>query len=351
VSRKQGRSGPARAGRPRGAVRLKDIAQDLGLSPMAVSKALRGHQDISAETRARVERRAARLGYRVDLVARSLRAGRTFLVGLVVPDLKQSFFSEIAMAVEAALGPAGYHVVIAHTGEDAREEAANIELLVSRKVDGLIIASAQHRGGRLPAIRTPYVLIDRTVSGVEANFVGNRHSEIGRLATGHLIEQGCRSIAYLAGPGVSSSVGRRRGYEQALARHGLGPNRSLVVEAGYDDAAGYRAMRALQESRGDVDGVFCFNDPVAVGAMRAIQETGRSVPTDIAVIGVANMHYADMFAVPLSTVDQDTARLGRQAAERLLTCMGSTRALPAETLFIPPKLIVRASSQRRAAAP
>src|SRR6185312_15813128 len=111
-------------------VRMKDIARDLGISPMAVSKALRDHKDIGEETKRRVLRRAAELNYRVDPVARSLVTGRTFLVGLVVPDLMQSFFAEIAASVATTLAPAGYHVVISNTGENAEEESANVDLLV-----------------------------------------------------------------------------------------------------------------------------------------------------------------------------------------------------------------------------
>src|SRR6266404_3048101 len=122
---------------------MKDIAQDLGISPMAVSKALRGHKDISEGTKARVLARAKELNYRLNWVARSMVTGRTYLVGLVIPDLKQSFFAEIATAVEATLAPAGYHVLISHTDENAEEEVTNVDLMVSRKVDGLLIASAQ----------------------------------------------------------------------------------------------------------------------------------------------------------------------------------------------------------------
>ena len=130
---------------------MKDIAEDLGISPMAVSKALRDHTDISEETKQRVRQRAAELNYRMDWVARSMVTGRTFLVGLVVPDLMQSFFAEIASALTAAIGPAGYHLLISHSSENATEEAANTDLLVSRKVDGLVIASAQ----RTPPLPSP----------------------------------------------------------------------------------------------------------------------------------------------------------------------------------------------------
>jgi LacI family transcriptional regulator, galactose operon repressor len=325
---------------------MKDIAQDLGISPMAVSKALRGHADIGAETKQRVLKRAAELNYRIDYVARSMVTGKTYLVGLVVPDLMQSYFAEIATAIEASFRPSGYHVVILHTGEDALEEVANIDLLTARKVDGLIIASAQADGRNLRRLKVPYVLIDRVFENLEANFVGCPDEDIGLLATEHLIEQGCRRIAHLRGPKLSTGEGRLRGFKKALARHKMRAPDAYIVEAGHEDASGYTAMQSLLGLAEQPDGVFCFNDPVAAGALRAIAEAGLSVPGEIAVIGAANMHYADMLAVPLSSIDQGTAQIGHKAAERLLACMSHPKKRAIERTLISPRLIVRASSRR-----
>jgi LacI family transcriptional regulator len=327
---------------------MKDIAKELGISPMAVSKALRNHSDIGEETKARVLKRAAELNYRVDWVARSMVTGQTYLVGLVLPDLMQSFFAEIATALTATLAPAGYHLVISHSSENAAEELANIELLVSRKVDGLIIASAQRSHAAFKGLKTPFVLIDRRVPGLDANYVGTNNDTVGFLATNHLIEQGCLRIAHLKGPPVSSAAGRLRGYRRALARHHAKTRDELIVDAGHQDAAGYYAMQRLLALTPRPDGIFCFNDPVAIGAMRAILEAGLSIPRDIAVIGVANMHNSDMLRIPLSTVDQGTPTVGEQAALVLLANMTAKRRLAPQTIVVPPRLIVRASSLRGA---
>jgi LacI family transcriptional regulator len=327
---------------------MKDIAKELGISPMAVSKALRNHSDIGEETKARVLKRAAELNYRVDWVARSMVTGQTYLVGLVLPDLMQSFFAEIATALTATLAPAGYHLVISHSSENAAEELANIELLVSRKVDGLIIASAQRSHAAFKGLKTPFVLIDRRVPGLDANYVGTNNDTVGFLATNHLIEQGCLRIAHLKGPPVSSAAGRLRGYRRALAQHHAKTRDELIVDAGHQDAAGYYAMQRLLALTPRPDGIFCFNDPVAIGAMRAILEAGLSIPRDIAVIGVANMHNSDMLRIPLSTVDQGTPTVGEQAALVLLANMTAKRRLAPQTIVVPPRLIIRASSLRSA---
>lgn len=332
-------------------VRMKDIAQDLGISPMAVSKALRNHKDIGEDTKARVLKRAAELNYRIDWVARSMVTGRTYLVGLVVPDLMQTFFAEIASALTTVLAPAGYHLLMSHSSENAVDEIANIDLLVSRKVDGLVIASAQRRAGPFKSLKIPYVLIDRSVPGLEANYVGTKNEEIGFLATNHLYEQGCRRIAHLKGPVLSTSAGRLRGYRRALEKHHMAARDELVVDAGHEDLAGYQAMRRLLALAPRPDGVFCFNDPVAIGAMRAILEAGLSIPQDIAVVGAANMHYSDIVRIPLSTVDQGTPMIGEQAAQILLACMAAKKPPAVKHIAIPPRLIVRASSLRNAPVP
>lgn len=137
-----------------------------------------------------------------------------------------------------------------------------------------------------------------------------------------------------------------RGYRRALERHGLAVRDDLVLEAGHDDASGYQAMQRLLSRKQRPDGVFCFNDPVAVGAMRAILEAGLSIPRDIALIGVANMHSSDMFRVPLSTIDQGTTAIGEQAANLLLASMAAGKPLPPRQVILPPRLIVRSSTRR-----
>src|ERR1700758_5517328 len=157
---------------------MKDIADDLGVSLMTVSKALRNHSDISEKTRNRVLKRMRELNYQPDWIARSMVTGRTFLVGLVLPDLMHSFFAEVAKGVARKLQPLGYQVVISDTEEDSEVERRQVEVLVNRKVDGLIIASAQHNGQlelfkQLDRNKIPYVLIDRVLPGTESkNYVG-----------------------------------------------------------------------------------------------------------------------------------------------------------------------------------
>jgi LacI family transcriptional regulator len=333
------------------AARMIDIARDLGVSLMTVSKALRHHSDISEATRQRVLKRARELRYEPNWIARGLATRRTYMVGLVIPDLMHSFFAEVAKGVARACEPGGYQVVISNSEEDPATEERQIAALLARSVDGLIVASAQRNGRagwfrRLRARKVPYVLIDRLPAGVAAHYVGGKDEDIGELATTHLIEQGCRRIAHLRGPAIPTGTGRLRGYRRALARHGLEARPEYVVCAQHRDDTGYDVMRRLLRVRPRPDGVFCYNDPVAAGAIRAVLEAGLEVPGDVAIIGSGNVHYSDLLRVPLSTIDQNSFQIGRTAAELLLRLTEAKTPLPPQRIFFPPRLIVRASTRR-----
>jgi len=270
----------------------------------------------------------------------------------VIPDLMHSFFAEVAKGVARKFEPLSYQIVISNSDENADVEERQIELLIGRNVDGLIVASAQSSGRRglfatLDSRGVPYVLIDRMPTGLDAHFVGVKDEEIGVLATDHLIEQGCRRIAHIRGPAVPTGAGRLRGYRRALGRHGLQARPEYVVSGKHDDSSGYNAMRELLALTPPPDGVFCYNDPVAAGAIKAILESGLNVPNDIAIIGAGNVHYSDLLRVPLSTIDQSSLAIGETAAELLVRCIESKTPVPAKRILIPPRLVVRESSRRK----
>ncbi|HYW48899.1 MAG TPA: LacI family DNA-binding transcriptional regulator [Bryobacteraceae bacterium] len=329
-------------------VRLKDIARDLNVSVMTVSKVVRGCADVGAETRSRVLARIKELNYQPNWVARSLAARRTFMIGLIVPDLMHSFFAEIAKGVSAAIRPLGCDVVICNSEEDSAFESSEVDRLLARQVDGLILASAQLSSSaevfeRIEARSVPYVLIDRRFANLRANYVGADDVAIGRLATGHLIERGCRRIAHIAGPPLGTGLGRLQGYREALSAAGITLADSYVVNA-HDDTSAYQAVRRLLALDPRPDAVFGYNDPVAAGAMKAILEAGIRIPEDIKVIGVGNVHYSDLLRVSLSTIDQSSASIGQQAANILMESIGSKRRRPIKTVVIEPTLIVREST-------
>lgn len=338
------------------AIRLKDIANELGLSVVTVSKVLRDHPDIGADTRKRVLKRMRELNYQPNLAARSLVTGRTWTIGLVVPDLLHPFFAEIAKAISSEARQHGYSLFISSSDEDPELEVQEIRQLLARHVDVILIASAQTSAANFRLIeeqKTPYILVDRRFPGLNANFIGVDDEAVGALATSHLIEQGCRRVAHIRGPQVSTGVGRLSGYEQALRSHGLKPLPGHVVSIGASgdhrgEGGGYEAAKKLLQARIRPDGIFCFNDPSALGAMRAILDAGLRIPQDVAVIGCGNISYSDFLRIPLSSVDQGSESIGKIAGHLALALATGDKKTRTKTKIelVTPRVIARASTRR-----
>ncbi len=333
-------------------VTLQDIARDLDVSVVTVSKILRNQGQFSASTRERVFRRARELKYQANWIARSLATRRTFTLGLLLPDFTHPFFAEIAKSIAGIARPKGYHVIISYFEEDPALERQEAESLLARQVDGLIVATAQSHGHRemfehIRYRKVPFVLIDRPLRGLDGSFVGVDNETIGRIATRHLVDQGCRRIAHLRGPEIDSAQARLSGFTQVIKKAKLPLTPEYIVPAGYDDASGHAAMQKLLRMSRVPDGLFCYNDPVAIGAMRAIAEAGLSIPGDVAVVGAGNIRYSDILAIPLSSVDQGTQEIGRRAAEILLKQVESEKPLRPKKILIAPHLVARSSSLRR----
>lgn len=334
-------------------IRMKDIAKDLGLSQATVSKVLRKHPDIGEKTRLRVLERVKELDYQPNSLARSLVTGRSFLIGLVAPSLLHPFFAEIARAFSSAVRDKGYFLIVASSEEDPQLEREEITRLLARRLDALVIASATNdveQFERLDKVSQPYVLVDRDINGLAANFVGVNEVKVGRLATEHLINVGCRRIAHIRGQDNSPGSGRFEGYRQALHDCGVPYSDDYVVRRNFVDSdtthQGREAMRLLLERDPKPDGVFCFNDPLAIGAMSSILDAGLRIPEDIALIGCGNLPNDSCLRVPLSSIDQHSQMIGQRAAELVLSLLESKQKPRAQTVILEPTLVVRSSTQR-----
>jgi LacI family transcriptional regulator len=334
------------------AIRMKDIADGLGLSVVTVSKVLRGHPDIGEETRERVLQRVKELNYQPNILARSLVTGRSFLVGLIVPDLIHPFFAEIAKALSSAIRAKGYSLIVSSSEEDQQLEEREIRQLVARRLDALIIASTR---SEIPELAQEcdapvFVLIDRDVPGAHAHYIGIDDKAVGRIATDHLINIGCRRVAHIRGGNTSPGIQRHEGYREALLSRGMGYNERLVISRTKVDAdstrQGSQAMQILLEQNPRPDGIFCFNDPIAVGAMKTIHAAGLRIPEDIAIIGCGNLHYDESLRVELSSIDQHSRRIGEQAGELVLELLESKQRARPRSHILPPTLVIRASTQR-----
>ncbi len=331
------------------AVRLKDIAKDLGVSTVTVSKVLRGNTDIGERTRQLVLDRMRELNYQPNMMARGLASGRSYTVGLVVPDLVHPFFGEFAKSLGGALRRSGRALIIASSEEDPEIERQEIRTLLSRGVDVMLIASCQPNPEPVSfsGERVPFVLVDRNFPTMQANFVGSNDVKVGELATRHLIELGRRRIAHIGAQEMSPSMDRLTGYRRALAAAGIPASKKLVVtrkrfeETG--DSVGYQAMQELLAGKVRPDAVFCYNDLSAIGAMQAALHAGLRIPQDIAFVGCGNLRYAEYLKIPLTSIDHATDKMGELAAKLALELAADSKQAP-QTLLLDPKLVVRQSS-------
>ncbi len=219
-------------------VTMKDIAGDLGVSIVTVSKVLRNHSDISEATRKRVLKRVKELNYQPNWVARSLVTRRTHMVGLVVPDLGSQFFAEIAKALGRKIQAKGFHLLTSSSEEDPVREEREIDWLLSRRVDALAICSVQTESsteifGRIDDHKVPYLLVDRPFADLKVTYVGTDDEAVGRTAAKHLIDAGCSSIAHIRGPQhLASATARERGWRRTVTRRGLDASDRYVISAG-----------------------------------------------------------------------------------------------------------------------
>ena len=326
---------------------LADIARALGVSKMTVSRAINNHPEIHPETRARILDAARRMNYRPNQHARALTTNRSYLLGVVVPDLMHSYFAEICRGVEAVGKPVGYQNLICSTDEDAANEQVEIEALLPR-TDGLILASSAPPAEtkfyrRIIREGAKIVLIDRQLEGLRCPTVTTNDVKVGLLATEHLINLGHRKVGHLKGTVASTAALRFEGYQRALAKHRLPFDKSLVRECGFTETDGYASMSAWLRDGSAPAAIFAANDPAAIGAMGAIEEAGLRIPEDVALVGGGNIHYADRLRVPLTTVAWSTSEMGQAAGQLLIGLIEGRRKGKEEHVMVEPELVVRTS--------
>ncbi|MBE3072046.1 MAG: LacI family DNA-binding transcriptional regulator [Acidobacteria bacterium] len=328
---------------------MKRVAGELGVSVTTVSKVLNQHTDIGPATRARVLAKVEELGYQRNAVARSLTLRRTHTLGIVLPDLMHSFFVEIVAGIEPVASVHGYGLLLCSSGENARKERAELQMLRGRQVDGVVLASTRAPGNsdvllQLTRAGTGLVMIDRDDHpGVRCHRVLTDDHSVGTLATSHLADLGRRAIAHIGGPPLAHARRRERGWREALTARGVQPPATWCVRAGLMESDGYRAMKRLLGVRPRIDAVFAVNDPVAIGAMKAIWEAGLRVPDDVAVVGAGDIALGDLLRVPLTTVSWSREELGRHAATLLLAHLDDPSKTPPRRVIVAPRLIVRES--------
>ncbi len=330
-------------------VTLASIARQAGVSTASVSHALNGQPGVSDETRTKILEIAQRVGFRPNQLARALRNGRSHVIGLLLADITNPFYPEIAAGVIRGSAELGHQTFVSDTREGQITLRKTVDALLGHQCDGLIFTSLDEAARpileELARLGIPFVQLVRHVPGVAADFVGVDDEGVGRVAAQHVLERGCRDVAVLAGPQTSSaSRGRLAGARRCLESAGVvvGPHRlrecALTYESGYAEAIGLLAAVASPP-----DAIICGNDVMALGAIDAIIDRGWRVPADVAVVGCDDMSFSSSRLIQLTTVALPREEMGLTAA-RFLADRIADPTLEARRRMLPHKLIVRRTS-------
>ena len=334
---------------------IKDVARLAGVSVSTVSRALNGQALVDEKTRQRVQECARELQYRPNAIAKGLKEGKTKTIAFLIPNIENLIYPSLAIAVETEARKHGYFVLFCNTQDDQAREREYVENLKNRFVDGFLFSTALagEESRVIAELRQqgyPTVCLMRAPGGGEDSFV-SANEEGARMGTAFLVEQGFTKIATITGrPSLQLYCQRLAGYEQAMAEHGL--STEDLIWSGVENGAenGYTCTLEKLKSGCVPQAIFAQSDPLAFGAMRAIQAAGLRVPEDISVLGYDDVSFAASYSPALTTVEQPLHRMGQEATRRLIAVIEG-QAAPNQPVFqFPPRVIVRDSVRLKESA-
>jgi LacI family transcriptional regulator len=327
---------------------IGDVAARSGVSTATVSRVLSGTVPARPETRARVLAAARALDYRPSGVARALKRQETRTLGLLVTDLGNPFYPEVVRSVEEAAHDRGYGLVLCNAADDPRREIAYLDLLLERRVDGLIVASSRATRRHAAALTNapmPVILVNSGAAGSGLPSIDTAHRRGARVAAEHLLRLGHRRLGHITAPASNAAAGQRlRGVRDAMRAAGLDADQ-LAVSEGDGHVEGGAAAVSAQLAAG-VTGIVCYNDLTAIGALRALRTAGRRVPDDVSVVGFDDIEMAAWTDPPLTTIRQPIGEMGRLAVDWLANALTRRDAEPLALTahHLQPALIIRAST-------
>ena len=332
---------------------IKDVALHAGVSVTTVSHAVNDTRRVSPEGRSRVEAAIRALGYVPSAVARSLKSNTTRTLGMLTPNSSNPYFAEIVRVVEDRCFAAGYTLILCNTEDEPPRQRVYLKVMAERRIDGLIVVSTgddEALVSQLRGLPMPTVLLDREIDDPGCDLVETAHMDGGLLAVRHLLSLGHRRIACIGGPDfVTAGEQRIAGWRAALADAGAAAEGdTLLWRGGFTSQGGYEAMQAilrLEHGSPRPTAVFVCNDLMAIGALRAVHESGLRVPDDISIVGFDDIELSAYTSPPLTTVAQPKDDIGALAVEMLLERV-SGRRLEARKVMLQPTLHVRASTTR-----
>lgn len=333
-------------------VTIKDIAKILGISVSTVSRALKNHPDISVETKRDVQALAKKLNYTPNVIALSLRNRKTFLIGVIIPEIIHHFFSCVISGIEQVANKNGYNVVIFQSNESYEREVSICQTILNARVDGVLVSMSKSTNNvdhfrEIQQAGIPLVFFDRICGDVDTDRVVVDDFKGAYTAVEHLISVGCKRIAHLSAPQTMQIAQKRQmGYVQALRDHQLPVDEKLIIPCdNKEEAVNVGRQLMLLEDR--PDGIFAVNDLTAAGAMYAIKHMGYRVPEDVAISGFTDGLVSTLTDPTLTTVEQHGDKMGEMAADLLLKRINTgDEIVETVTKVIKTNLIIRESTRR-----
>ena len=327
---------------------IRDVARLSGVSPMTVSRVINDSERVSPGTRRRVEQAIAELGYVPSRLARGLSRQRTGTLSVIVPDVANPFFTAVVRAAEEVARRADYHVILCDTRADLTVERDVIEELIAHRVEGVVIAPVSDRSAthlrRLAEFGVPFVLVDRSIPGVDSDVILGDSSGGARRLIEHLISLGHRRIGFIVESGdVSTARDRRTGYEAALNAAGIALDPALVVNASADPSGGLAGMNRLLGLEERPTAVFTVNNLAAVGAIEAVRAAGLEVPDDVALVCFDDIEYASRLYPFLTAMEQPAQTFGTLGTQLLLERIEGRGPQRRHEVVLPGEFIIRKS--------
>lgn len=326
---------------------LEDIARAAGVSPSTVSRVLNGSKRVAEDKRALVLAAIEQHGYHPNLVARGLVRGRSMTIGVLMQDISSPFFARMVSGIERGLDHAAYRPMFASThwrAENQENEFRSLQLLIERRVDGVIVLASSIPDDQLRTVaaQTPLVVVARSVPGLEEQCVAFDNQDGAYRATRYLLGLGHTRIAHLAGtPGHPDAIDRLSGYHHALAEAGLSAHASLIAAGDFTEESGVTAVEQLLARGERFSAIFAANDQMAYGAMLCLFNHGYRIPADVSLVGFDDQFLSAYTLPPLTTVRQPSIEMGRAAAEGMLRLLNSQPALLPR---FPAELVIRKSA-------
>lgn len=331
-------------------ITMDEIAKLAGVSKATVSRVLNDSEcGVGEQTRVRVKKIAEELGYSVEQTEKKKNVSFTRYIALILPDITNPFFADLAKSVENSLRRKGYSLVLANTDFSEENEAAQIRELMVKRLEGILLVPSGIRAREehdLPRrYQIPMVLLDRKLEGISdipGVYSNNEYASV--ISCEHLIRKGARDIVFISGPlNVSTSIERFEGYKAVLAQHSIPFRPEMCRHGSYTVESGYNAVLELERSGISYSAILAANDLMALGALKAVREFGYRVPEDVQIIGFDNIEFSQYCDPSLSTMQQPTFDMGAKAVELLTGIIEKKDPVQPERLI--PKLLMRKTTR------